>query len=326
MIIKGKPVRDFSPTLNTFFRGLGCLLLLLLLINLYKITDNLSDSALALQQLKLSDSIEQRSDPAAVPTEAIPTEAVPEVIPQTVPSPSIPPAASIDEEILALRQAALVRFSEKFNYPNSVEFYGLASNENWMFSPATVKEKDNVLNLTTCGYYTAKNAMGLARERVPFIMDLVYDFMNQKYSLSGYFQDDRSHYYQFDGRKKPVELARNRFRNKWELACKPLDIDKYDDILSGASLGRFEPNDATTFKRQLNAFDATVQKEILSCIEDEALSASVPGLAARQNLCLLEAQCSILGEVVGGKCELVNKACADDGKALLCKGKEPIAS
>ncbi|PSW04075.1 hypothetical protein [Photobacterium lipolyticum] len=319
MIIKGKPVRDFSLKLNTLFRGLGCLLLLLLLINLHTITDNLSNSAFALQQLTVPASSGEAlppisEDPLATSSEASaqPGEAT----------------TSAEDEIVELRQAALARFANKFNYPGSVEFYSLASNENWMFSPATVMNKDNVLNLTTCGYYSAKNAMGVAGERVPFIVDLIYDFLNQKYSVHGYFEDERSRYYQFDGSKKPVELNRNRFRNKWDVACKPLKVDKYDDILSLATVGRFEPRDDTTFKRQLNAFDDKVQEEIASCVEDEVLTASVSGLSARQNLCLFNAQCSILEGVAKSKCDLVNQTCSGDDKSLLCKttSKAQIAS
>ena len=321
MIIKGRPVRDFSLKLNTLFRGVGCLLLLLLLINLYKVSDTLSDSAAALQQLSLPASPAHGALTRSQASLQAPSEEI-----EPSPEASVP-AVSIDDEISQLRQAALVRFASKFNYPNSVEFFSLSSTENWMFSPSKVRERDNVLHLTSCGYYTAKNAMGLARQRVPFIVELVYDFMNQQYSLSGYFKDDRSHYYQFEASKKPVELARNRFQNKWDLACKELNIGKYDDILSVASVGRFVPDAEMTFKRQLNAFDGAVQREILSCIEDEVLSTSVPEVAERQNLCLLDAQCSISDGVADSKCELVNKACSGADKSQLCKARveEPVA-
>lgn len=318
MIIKGKPVRDFSLKLNTLFRGLGCLLLLLFLINLHALTETLSNSALALQQLALPTSSD--GDVLPVPQEPLPTPPVEVAQPEVM--------TPINDEIAELKQAALVRFANKFNFPNSVEFYSLASSENWMYSPATVKEKDNVLNLTTCGYYAAKNAMGLARERVPFIVDLVYDFLNQKYSVHGYFKDDRSQYYQFDSHKKPVELGRSRFNNKWDVACKPLNVEKFDDILSVATVGRFKPNEDTAFKRQLNAFDDNVQKEIMSCVKDEELSASVPGLADRKNLCLINVQCNVLDGMAKGQCELVNKTCSGDDKSLLCKTatKDLVAS
>lgn len=310
MIIKGKPVRDISLKLNTLFRGLACLLLLLFLINLQSLTATLSSSALSLKQLTVATSSDDKSLPIAeTPViTPVPESTQPEAI-----------TMSAEEEIVELRQAALVRFANKFNYPNSVEFYSLASSENWMFSPATVREKDNVLNLTTCGYYAAKNAMGLARGREPFIVDLVYDFLNQRYSVNGYFKDDRANYHQFDGSKKPVELSRNRFRNKWDVACKPLNVEKFDDILSVASIGRFEPSEEMSFKRQLNAFDDTVQNEVASCIKDKALISSVPGLAARKNLCLINAQCNIQDGEAGNKCDLVNKACSGDTKSLLCK-------
>jgi len=319
MIIKGKPVRDFSLKLNTLFRGLGCLLLLLLLINLHTLSGTLSNSVLALQQSALPAG----SGEAMLPISKEPLQ--PPSAERIQPSDTATPVV---DEIFELRQAALTRFSNKFNYPSSVEFYSLGSSENWMFNPATVMEKDNVLNLTTCGYYSAKNAMGLARERVPFIVDLVYDFLNQKYSIHGYFKDDRSRYYQFDGSKKPVELNRNRFRNKWDVNCKPLNIDKYDDILSLATVGRFEPKKGITFKRQLNAFDDRVQKEIVSCVDDEALTASVPDLAERKSLCLLNAQCTILDGVAKNKCDAVNQSCSGDDKSLLCKvtTKDPVAS
>lgn len=310
MIIKGKPVRDLSFKLNTLFRGVGCLLLLLLLMNLHTVTDNLSNSAFALQQLTLPASAGEK--PSSLPEEPLATSSEEN-------TPSSEAITAVEDEMFELRQAALVRFANKFNFPDSVEFYSLASSENWMFSPATVMEKDNVLNLTTCGYYAAKNAMGLSRERVPFIVDLVYDFLNKKYSVYGYFKDDRARYYQFDGSKKPVELNRNRFRNKWDVACKPLNVDKYDDILSLATVGRFEPKEDITFKRQLNAFDNKVQEEIASCVEDETLTASVSGLSTRKNLCLINAQCSILEGVAKSKCNLVNQTCSGDDKSLLCK-------
>ena len=307
MIIKGKPVRDISLKLNTLFRGLACLLLLLFLINLQSLTATLSSSALSLQQLTVTTGSDDKSLPVAETS-----------VQKPVPD-AIQPEAPVEEEIVELRQAALVRFSNKFNYPNSVEFYSLASSENWMFSPATVREKDNVLNLTTCGYYAAKNAMGLAREREPFIVDLVYDFLNQRYSVHGYFKDDRANYHQFDGSKKPVELSRNRFKNKWDVTCKPLNVEKFDDILSVASIGRFEPSEEMAFKRQLNAFDNTVQNKIASCIKDKALISSVPSLVERKNLCLINAQCSIQNDGAGNKCDLVNKACSGDTKSQLCK-------
>ncbi|MGF1759632.1 hypothetical protein L4D76_17160 [Photobacterium sagamiensis] len=319
MIIKGKPVRDFSLKLNTLFRGVGCLLLLLLLINLNTITEKLSKSAFALQQLTVSASSGEAL--SLIPEAALATPSEESTQPGEA-------TTAGEDEIFELRQAALVRFANKFNFPDSVEFYSLASSENWMFSPATVMEKDNVLNLTTCGYYAAKNAMGLARDRVPFIVDLVYDFLNQKYSVHGYFKDDRARYYQFDGIKKPVELNRNRFKNKWDVACKPLNVDKYDDILSLATVGRFEPKEDIAFKRQLNAFDDQVQNEIVSCVEDEVLTASVSGLSARKNLCLINAQCSILEGVAKSKCDLVNQTCSGDDKSLLCKAttKTQVAS
>ncbi|MCW8331607.1 hypothetical protein MD588_22675 [Photobacterium sp. SDRW27] len=310
MIIKGKPVRDFSLKLNTLFRGLGCLLLLLLLINLYKVSASLSSTALLLQQSAVpagsgEETLMMPAEPLQPPAEALIQSAE---------------VTTTDEDpIVELRQAALTRFANKFNFPNSVEFYSLSSNENWMFNPATVREKDNVLNLTTCGYYAAKNAMGLARERVPFIVDLVYDFLNKKYSVHGYFEDDRSRYHQFNGNKKPVELSRSRFKNKWDVNCKPLNVDKYDDILSLASVGRFVPTEEMTFKRQLNAFDENVQKTIASCIDDEVLSASVPALAERQKLCLVNAQCSVLDGMAQDKCELVKQSCADNKQSLLCQ-------
>ncbi|MGF1733166.1 hypothetical protein [Photobacterium kasasachensis] len=314
MIIKGKPVRDMSLKLNTLFRGLGCLLLLLFLVNLHSLTDTLSNSALSLQ--KLTTAMGPGSKASVVAEAAEPAVAETALADK---APIEEKATTFEDEVVELREAALVRFANKFNFPNSVEFYSLASSENWMFSPVTVKNKDNVLNLTTCGYYAAKNAMGLAREREPFIIDLVYDFLNQRYSVHGYFKDDRANYHQFNGTKKPVELSRNRFKNKWDVACKPLNVEKFDDILSVATLGRFEPDAEMAFKRQLNAFGANVKSEIETCITDETLIASVPKLATRKDLCLANAQCTILDGGVGGKCDVVKKACSSDAASQLCQ-------
>lgn len=313
MFIKGKPVRDFSLKLNTLFRGVGCLLLVLLLVNVNTIAKKLSSPVAALPQPVLPVILSPAEKLPAMQEEPRHITPIEESIQPAE------PISTIDDEIIDLRQAALVRFADKFNYPDSVQFYSLASDENWMFSPATVMEKDNVLNLTTCGYFSAKNAMGIAGERVPFLVDLIYDFLNNKYSIHGYFKNDKSRYYQFDGSKKPVELNRNRFRNKWDVDCKPLNVDKYSDILSVATTGRFDPNEEMTFKRQLNAFDDKIQKDIASCIDDEVLTASVPGLPARKNLCLIDAQCRILDAVDKSKCDLVSQACSGDDKSQLCQ-------
>lgn len=312
MIIKGKPIRDFSLKLNTLFRGLICLLLLLFLVNLHALTDSLAASAHALKQLSL------------VPQPAAPRDLQPEQrkAPATQPEPvteSAQDTTTVDEDVSALREAALDRFASKFNFPNSVEFYSVASHEDWMFSPTTVKAQDNVLNLTTCGYYTAKNALGLARERVPFMVELVYDFMEKTYSLSGYFKDDRAHYYQFEGRKKPLELSRLRFQSKWKVACEPVVIGAFDDILAQATAGRFTPDQDRGQQRQLNFFDRQVQAEIARCTGDQALTGQVPSASERQSLCLLSAQCHYLEGMSDSQCEPVSKACRSEHGSLLCQ-------
>ncbi|UXI01969.1 hypothetical protein [Photobacterium sp. TY1-4] len=319
MIIKGKPIRDFSLKVNTLFRGLICLLLLLFLVNLQTLTDSLAASAHALKKLSL------------VPQQAVAVESPPKPVrgpaggpePLGEPAPEAgalaPEVGSMTPEIAALRQAALARFASKFNFPNSVEFFSVASQEDWLFSPATVKAQDNVLNLTTCGYYTAKNALGLARERVPFMVELVYDFMQKTYSLSGYFKDDRAHYYQFEGRKKPLELNRNRFQSKWKVACAPVVMGAFDDILTQASAVRYAPDATVDRKRQVNYFDRRVQAEIDQCVEDATLAEQIPASSERQSLCLLRAQCHYLAEMSDSQCEPVSKTCRDHQNASLCQ-------
>ncbi|MEJ2762775.1 hypothetical protein VV869_02045 [Photobacterium sp. MCCC 1A19761] len=317
MIIKGKPIRDFSLKVNTLFRGLICLLLLLFLVNLQTLTDSLAASAHALKKLSLvpQQAVAVESSPAPVRESAGVLESFGEPAPEAV----APEVGSMAPEIAALRQAALERFASKFNFPNSVEFFSVASQEDWLFSPATVKAQDNVLNLTTCGYYTAKNALGLARERVPFMVELVYDFMQKTYSLSGYFKDDRAHYYQFEGQKKPLELNRNHFQSKWKVACAPVVMGEFDDILTQASAVRYAPDPAVDLKRQFNYFDRRVQDEIDQCVGDAALAEQITTSSERQSLCVLSAQCQYLAEMSDSQCEPVSKTCRDHQNASLCQ-------